>query len=113
MKKASGWDVGKGLGIEMMVRKLRFSVLVSLLCPLYSLQRHHRTVVANGHPMESDTFFRMHWNCGRIILQSPNGRFLGIIDNGLLMANATIPGKHRNLLPGYCNSEMLSEGAGI
>ncbi|XP_077626836.1 fascin-3 isoform X2 [Crocuta crocuta] len=59
----------------------------------YLAQRHHRTVVANGHPMESDTFFRMHWNCGRIILQSPNGRFLGIIDNGLLMANATIPGQ--------------------
>ncbi|KAF3819320.1 hypothetical protein GH733_013470, partial [Mirounga leonina] len=58
----------------------------------YLAQRHHRTVVANGHPMEADTFFRVHWNCGRIILQSPNGRFLGIIDNGLLMASATIPG---------------------
>ncbi|XP_032725810.1 fascin-3 isoform X1 [Lontra canadensis] len=58
----------------------------------YLAQRRHRTVVANGHPMEPDTFFRVHWNCGKIILQSPNGRFLGIVDNGLLMANATIPG---------------------
>lgn len=49
--------------------------------------------MANGHPMEADTFFHVHWNCGKIILQSPNGRFLGIVDNGLLMANATIPGE--------------------
>ncbi|KAF5927631.1 hypothetical protein HPG69_000535, partial [Diceros bicornis minor] len=58
----------------------------------YLAQRRHRRVMADGHPLESDTFFRMHWNCGRIILQSPNGRFLGIAANGLLMANATIPG---------------------
>ncbi|XP_058153312.1 fascin-3 isoform X2 [Dasypus novemcinctus] len=58
----------------------------------YLAQRHHRTVMANGHPMESDTFFRVHWNCGRIILQSSRGRFLGFAANGLLMANATIPG---------------------
>ncbi|XP_054420108.1 fascin-3 [Pteronotus mesoamericanus] len=58
----------------------------------YLAQRRHRAVLANGHPLESDTFFRMHWNCGRIILQSPNGRFLGIAPNSLLMASATIPG---------------------
>ncbi|KAF6085860.1 fascin actin-bundling protein 3 [Phyllostomus discolor] len=58
----------------------------------YLAQRRHRTVLANGHPLECDTFFRMHWNCGRIILQSPNRRFLGIAPNGLLMASVTIPG---------------------
>lgn len=65
----------------------------SLFCSHYNLQRRHRTVLANGHRLECDTFFRMHWNCGRIILQSPNGRFLGIAPNSLLMANATIPGE--------------------
>ncbi|ELK24478.1 Fascin-3 [Myotis davidii] len=58
----------------------------------YLAQRRHRTVLANGHRQECDTFLRMHWNCGRIILQSPNGRFLGIAPNSLLIANATIPG---------------------
>ncbi|KAF6275984.1 fascin actin-bundling protein 3 [Rhinolophus ferrumequinum] len=58
----------------------------------YLAQRRHRTVMADGHPLESDTFFRMHWNCGRIILQSPSGRFLGIAPNSLLMSNATVPG---------------------
>ncbi|XP_004677057.1 PREDICTED: fascin-3 [Condylura cristata] len=58
----------------------------------YLAQRHHRTVMADGHPLESDTFFRVHWNCGKLILQSPNGRFLGITAGGLLMANASIPG---------------------
>ncbi|ELW67426.1 Fascin-3 [Tupaia chinensis] len=60
----------------------------------YLAQRRHRTVMANGHPLESETFFRMHWNCGRIILQSSTGCFLGIAGNGLLMANATIPGRY-------------------
>lgn len=83
----------EGLRIKIMGKKPRFWVIASLLCSLPFLQRRHRTVMADGHPLESDTFFRMHWNCGRIILQSPNGRFLGIVANGLLMANATIPGE--------------------
>ncbi|XP_046525692.1 fascin-3 [Equus quagga] len=58
----------------------------------YLAQRRHKRVMADGQPLESDTFFRMHWNCGKIFLQSPNGRFLGIVANGLLMANATVPG---------------------
>ncbi|XP_008055219.1 fascin-3 [Carlito syrichta] len=58
----------------------------------YLAQRHHRTVMADGHPMESDTLFRVHWNCGRISLQSSHGRFLTIAANGLLMANASLPG---------------------
>ena len=49
--------------------------------------------MADGHQLESEAFFRMHWNCGRIILQSPSGHFLGIAANGLLMASATIPGE--------------------
>lgn len=71
----------------------------------YIPQRRHKTVMADGHPMESDTFFRVHWNCGKILLQSSNGRFLGIAANGLLMANATIPGEPR--------PEVLSEGTEI
>lgn len=59
----------------------------------HSLQRRHRAIIADGHPMESDTFFRVHWNCGKITLQSPNGRFLSIASNGLLMSNVTIPGE--------------------
>lgn len=75
-----------------MGRKL-FSSFAFLFCSHYNLQRRHRTVLANGHRLECDTFFRMHWNCGRIILQSPNGRFLGIAPNSLLIANATSPGE--------------------
>lgn len=57
------------------------------------LQRRHRTVMANGHRLECDTFFHMHWNCGKIMLQTASGRFLSIAPDGLLMANATIPGE--------------------
>ncbi|XP_019501655.1 PREDICTED: fascin-3 isoform X1 [Hipposideros armiger] len=60
----------------------------------YLAQRRHRIVMADGCPLEPETFFRMYWNCGRIILQSPSGRFLGIAPNSLLMANATIPGSN-------------------
>ncbi|XP_012520237.1 PREDICTED: fascin-3 [Propithecus coquereli] len=58
----------------------------------YLAQRHHKIVMANGHPLESDTFFRVQWNYGRIILQSLSGHFLGIAANGLLMASASLPG---------------------
>ncbi|XP_062054403.1 fascin-3 [Lepus europaeus] len=73
----------------------------------YLAQRRHRTVMADGHPMESDTFFRVHWNCGKIILQSSNGRFLGIAANGLLMANATIPGPNEELAIRFTNRPFL------
>lgn len=49
--------------------------------------------MANGHRLECDTLFHMHWNCGRIMLQTTSGRFLSIAHDGLLMANATIPGE--------------------
>ncbi|EPY81130.1 fascin-3 [Camelus ferus] len=74
----------------------------------YLAQRRHRTILADGHPLESDTFFRMHWNCGRIILQSPNGRFLGIAPNGLLMANATIPGPNEEFGIRLANRPFLA-----
>ncbi|KAI5274076.1 Fascin-3 [Manis pentadactyla] len=64
--------------------------------------------MADGHQLESDTFFCMHWNCGRIILQSPNGRFLGIIANGLLMANASIPGPNEEFGIQLANRPFLS-----
>ncbi|XP_049989927.1 fascin-3-like, partial [Alexandromys fortis] len=57
----------------------------------YLAQRRHRAIIADGYPLESNTFFRVHWNCGKIILQSSSGRFLSIASNGLLMANANIP----------------------
>ena len=92
-------------------RKL-FSFLASFFCTKYYLQRRHRTVLANGHPMECDSFFRVHWNCGRIILQSPNGRFLGIAPNGLLIANATIPGELSSLLASLFQLKDAFQGAG-
>lgn len=104
MKMANGKE---GLGIKLMGRKLRVLVLTSLLCSRYSLQRHQRTVMADGHQLESDTFFRMHWNCGRIILQSRNGLFLGIVANGLLMANASIPGESSSPLTGYSSQRCF------
>ncbi|XP_036037374.1 fascin-3 [Onychomys torridus] len=73
----------------------------------YLAQRRHKSIIADGHPLESDTFFRVHWNCGRIILQSSNGRFLSIISNGLLMANATIPGPHEELGIRFANRPFL------
>uniref|UniRef100_A0A8D2B446 Fascin n=1 Tax=Sciurus vulgaris TaxID=55149 RepID=A0A8D2B446_SCIVU len=73
----------------------------------YLAQRRHRSVIADGHPMESDTFFRVHWNCGKIILQSSNGRFLGIAANGLLMTNATIPGPNEELGIRFANRPFL------
>lgn len=69
----------------------------------HSLQRRHRAIIADGYPLESNTFFRVHWNCGRVILQSPSGRFLSIATNGLLMANATIPGE-----PSHCSPPTLT-----
>ncbi|KAL4669291.1 hypothetical protein H8959_007845 [Pygathrix nigripes] len=73
----------------------------------YLAQRRHRAVMADGHPLESDTFFRMHWNCGRIILQSCRGRFLGITPNGLLMANATLPGPNEEFGILFANRPFL------
>lgn len=55
--------------------------------------------------MESETFFRLHWNCGKIILQSPNGRFLGVSSSGVLVAHATIPGELDSLPTSYFMSE--------
>lgn len=73
----------------------------------YLAQRRHRAIIADGHPMESDTFFRVHWNCGKITLQSPNGRFLGIASDGLLMANVTIPGPNEELGIRFANRPFL------
>nr|ACA51044.1 fascin 3 (predicted) [Plecturocebus moloch] len=73
----------------------------------YLAQRRHRAVMADGHPLESDTFFRMHWNCGRIILQSCRGHFLGIAANGLLMANATLPGPNEEFGILFANRPFL------
>ncbi|KAK2506796.1 hypothetical protein MC885_012153 [Smutsia gigantea] len=74
----------------------------------YLAQRRHRAVMADGHQLESDTFFRMHWNCGRIILQSPNGHFLGVVANGRLMANATIPGPNEEFGIRLANRPFLA-----
>lgn len=73
----------------------------------YLAQRRHRAIIADGHPMESDTFFRVHWNCGKITLQSPNGRFLSIASNGLLMSNVTIPGPNEELGIRFANRPFL------
>ncbi|XP_042128875.1 fascin-3 isoform X1 [Peromyscus maniculatus bairdii] len=73
----------------------------------YLAQRRHKSIIADGHPLESDTFFRVHWNCGKIILQSSNGCFLSIISNGLLMANATIPGPNEELGIRFANRPFL------
>ncbi|XP_059113437.1 fascin-3 isoform X3 [Peromyscus eremicus] len=73
----------------------------------YLAQRRHKSIIADGHPLESDTFFRVHWNCGKIMLQSSNGRFLSIISNGLLMANATIPGPNEELGIRFANRPFL------
>ncbi|KAK7813841.1 hypothetical protein U0070_002491, partial [Myodes glareolus] len=69
--------------------------------------RRHRAIIADGYPLESNTFFRVHWNCGRVILQSPSGRFLSIASNGLLMANATIPGPNEELEIRFANRPFL------
>ncbi|XP_076980472.1 fascin-3 isoform X2 [Tamandua tetradactyla] len=74
----------------------------------YLAQRRHRTIMADGHPMESDTFFQVHWTCGKILLQSSNGRFLGITANGLLMANATIPGPNEEFGLRFANRPFLA-----
>lgn len=74
----------------------------------YLAQRRHRAVMADGHPVECETFFRMHWNCGRILLQSPNGRFLGIAANGLLMASATVPGPNEEFGIRLANRPFLA-----
>ncbi|KAI5947896.1 Fascin-3 [Manis javanica] len=50
----------------------------------------------------------MHWNCGRIILQSRNGLFLGIVANGLLMANASIPGPNEEFGIQLANRPFLA-----
>nr|XP_040147566.1 fascin-3 isoform X3 [Ictidomys tridecemlineatus] len=73
----------------------------------YLAQRRHKSLMADGHPMESDTFFRVHWNCGKIILQSSNGRFLTTAANGLLMASATIPGPNEELGIRFANRPFL------
>ncbi|XP_006896135.1 PREDICTED: fascin-3 [Elephantulus edwardii] len=74
----------------------------------YLVQRRHRTLMADGHPLESDTFFRMYWNYGRLILQSSSGRFLSIMANGLLVANATVPGPHEEFGIRLANRPFLA-----
>uniref|UniRef100_H0X8W5 Fascin n=1 Tax=Otolemur garnettii TaxID=30611 RepID=H0X8W5_OTOGA len=74
----------------------------------YLAQRRHRMVMADGHPMEPETFFRVHWSCGKIIMQSSNGRYLGIANNGLLMANATLPGSNEEFAIRLANRTFLA-----
>ncbi|ERE91771.1 fascin-3 [Cricetulus griseus] len=73
----------------------------------YLAQRRHRAIIADGHPMESETFFRVRWNCGKIILQSSNGRFLSITSNGLMSATASIPGPNEELGIRFANRSFL------
>ncbi|XP_060011959.1 fascin-3 [Lagenorhynchus albirostris] len=74
----------------------------------YLAQRRHRTVMADGHQLEAETFFRMYWHHGRIILQSPSGCFLGIAANGLLVASATIPGPNEEFGIQLANRPFLA-----
>lgn len=69
--------------------------------------------MADGHPLESNTLFRMRWNCGRITLQSPNGRFLGVAPNSLLLANATIPGELSSPPASFFQVIDAFKGAGV
>ncbi|KAL6092435.1 hypothetical protein STEG23_037286, partial [Scotinomys teguina] len=73
----------------------------------YLAQRHHKSIIADGHPLESDTFFCAHWNCGKIMLRSSNGHFLSVSSNGLLMATATTPGPNEELGIRFANRAFL------
>lgn len=88
-----------GPGLKLMGKKAEVVNLPPGPWSPHSLQRRHRAIIADGYPLESNTFFRVHWNCGKIILQSSSGRFLSIASNGLLMANANIPGEPSHSSP--------------
>uniref|UniRef100_A0A452GVF7 Fascin n=1 Tax=Gopherus agassizii TaxID=38772 RepID=A0A452GVF7_9SAUR len=57
-----------------------------------SLQRKFKSIVANGRRMEPETNFRALWHYGKIFLQAFNGRYLGTMPFGLVVASAMHPG---------------------
>uniref|UniRef100_K7FFI0 Fascin actin-bundling protein 3 n=1 Tax=Pelodiscus sinensis TaxID=13735 RepID=K7FFI0_PELSI len=59
----------------------------------YLAQRKFKSIMANGRRMEPETNFRAQWHYGKIFLQAFNGRYLGTLPIGLVVASAAHPGK--------------------
>ncbi|KYO37122.1 fascin-3 [Alligator mississippiensis] len=58
----------------------------------YLAQRKSKSIVANGLRMEPETNFRITWHHGQVVLQAFNGRYLGTLPVGLVVASAAQPG---------------------
>lgn len=71
--------------------------MLSSLYPLGSLQRKSKSIVANGLRMEPETNFRITWHHGQVVLQAFNGRYLGTLPVGLVVASAAQPGEGNSL----------------
>ncbi|XP_062989895.1 fascin-3 [Elgaria multicarinata webbii] len=58
----------------------------------YLAQRQFKSVMANGYSKEPETKFRVLWHYGNIFLRALNGRYLGTLPVGLVVARAVRPG---------------------
>ncbi|XP_053113075.1 fascin-3 isoform X2 [Hemicordylus capensis] len=58
----------------------------------YLAQRQFQSVVADGCCTEPETGFRVLWRHGKVFLRACNGRYLGTLPVGLVVARAVDPG---------------------
>uniref|UniRef100_K7FFI1 Fascin actin-bundling protein 3 n=1 Tax=Pelodiscus sinensis TaxID=13735 RepID=K7FFI1_PELSI len=65
----------------------------------YLAQRKFKSIMANGRRMEPETNFRAQWHYGKIFLQAFNGRYLGTLPIGLVVASAAHPALPPSLRP--------------
>lgn len=56
-------------------------------------QRPFKSVIANGSCTEPETHFRVLWHYGKVFLRASNGRYLGTLPVGLVVARAMQPGE--------------------
>ncbi|XP_075780233.1 fascin-3 [Pelodiscus sinensis] len=73
----------------------------------YLAQRKFKSIMANGRRMEPETNFRAQWHYGKIFLQAFNGRYLGTLPIGLVVASAAHPGPSEALGVRLANRSFL------
>lgn len=62
---------------------------------VFSPQREFQSVMADGCSKEPETHFSILWHYGKIFLRALNGRYLGTLPVGLVVARAMQPGEEK------------------
>nr|XP_028602274.1 fascin-3 [Podarcis muralis] len=73
----------------------------------YLAQREFQSVMADGCSKEPETHFSILWHYGKIFLRALNGRYLGTLPVGLVVARAMQPGPHEEFGLRLANRSFL------